>query len=40
MKDLGDFHYFLRVEVQTNEVQTNGKGLFLSQRKYVLDLLQ
>ena len=35
MKDLGDLHYFLCIEVQINE-----KGLFLSQMKYVLDLLQ
>ncbi|RVW25418.1 Retrovirus-related Pol polyprotein from transposon RE1 [Vitis vinifera] len=35
MKDLGDLHYFLGVEVQANE-----KGLFLSQTKYALDLLQ
>ena len=35
MKDLGDLHYFLGVEVQTNE-----KGLLLSQTKYALDLLQ
>jgi hypothetical protein len=34
MKDLGDLHYFLGVEVQPNE-----KGLFLSQTKYALDLL-
>src|SRR5262249_43124268 len=35
MKDLGDLHYFLGIEVQYNE-----KGLFLSQTKYALDLLQ
>ena len=35
MKDLGDLHYFLGVEVQANE-----KGLFLSQTKYALELLQ
>ncbi|RVX23684.1 Retrovirus-related Pol polyprotein from transposon RE1 [Vitis vinifera] len=35
MKDLGDLHYFLGVEVQANE-----KGLFLNQTKYALDLLQ
>ncbi|XP_058080749.1 uncharacterized mitochondrial protein AtMg00810-like [Magnolia sinica] len=35
MKDLGDLHYFLSVKVQGNE-----KGLFLSQTKYALDLLQ
>ena len=34
MKDLGDLHYFLDVEVQANE-----KGLFLNQTKYALDLL-
>ena len=34
MKDLGDLHYFLGVEVQANE-----KGLFLNQTKYALDLL-
>lgn len=35
MKDLGDLYYFLGIEVQANE-----KGLFLSQLKYALDLLQ
>ncbi|RVW50549.1 Retrovirus-related Pol polyprotein from transposon RE1 [Vitis vinifera] len=35
MKDLGSLHYFLRVEVQHNS-----QGLFLSQTKYALDLLQ
>ena len=35
MKDLSDLHYFLGVEVQANE-----KGLFLSQTKYALELLQ
>ena len=35
MKDLDDLYYFLSVKVQTNE-----KGLFLSQIKYTLDLLQ
>ncbi|XP_022850662.1 uncharacterized protein LOC111372542 [Olea europaea var. sylvestris] len=35
MKDLGDIHYFLGVEVQANE-----KGLFLGQTTYALDLLQ
>ncbi|XP_057975373.1 uncharacterized mitochondrial protein AtMg00810-like [Malania oleifera] len=35
MKDLGDLHYFLGVEVQSNE-----KGLFLNQTKYALNLLQ
>ncbi|XP_019078979.1 uncharacterized mitochondrial protein AtMg00810-like [Vitis vinifera] len=35
MKDLGDLHYFLGIEVQANE-----KGLFLSQMKYALELLQ
>ena len=35
MKDLGSLHYFLSVEVQPNS-----QGLFLSQTKYALDLLQ
>ena len=35
MKDLGSLHYFLGVEVQHNP-----QGLFLSQTKYALDLLQ
>ncbi|RVX04648.1 Retrovirus-related Pol polyprotein from transposon RE1 [Vitis vinifera] len=35
MKDLGSLHYFLGVEVQHNS-----QGLFLSQTKYALDLLQ
>ncbi|XP_068653915.1 uncharacterized mitochondrial protein AtMg00810-like [Aristolochia californica] len=35
MKDLGSLHYFLGVEVQYNS-----QGLFLSQTKYALDLLQ
>ena len=35
MKDLGSLHYFLNVEVQHNS-----QGLFLSQTKYALDLLQ
>ena len=35
MKDLGDLHYFLGIEVQANE-----KGLFLNQTKYALELLQ
>ncbi|GFZ05453.1 hypothetical protein Acr_17g0010250 [Actinidia rufa] len=35
MKDLGSLHYFLGVEVQPNF-----QGLFLSQSKYALDLLQ
>lgn len=34
MKDLGDLHYFLGIEVVRND-----KGLFLSQAKYALDLL-
>ena len=34
MKDLGDLHYFLGIEVARND-----KGLFLSQAKYALDLL-
>lgn len=34
MKDLGDLHYFLGIEVIHNE-----KGIFLSQAKYVTDLL-
>ncbi|XP_042968372.1 uncharacterized mitochondrial protein AtMg00810-like [Carya illinoinensis] len=35
MKDLGSLHYFVGVEVQSNS-----QGLFLSQTKYSLDLLQ
>ncbi|XP_019080347.1 uncharacterized mitochondrial protein AtMg00810-like [Vitis vinifera] len=35
MKNLGELHYFLSVEVQVNE-----KGLFFSQTKDALDLLQ
>ncbi|KAL6347107.1 hypothetical protein AAG906_012358 [Vitis piasezkii] len=35
MKYLGSLHYFLSVEVQHNS-----QGLFLSQTKYALDLLQ
>ncbi|GJZ78479.1 retrovirus-related pol polyprotein from transposon TNT 1-94 [Tanacetum coccineum] len=35
MKDLGDLHYFLGLEVTKSEY-----GLFVSQRKYTLELLQ
>ncbi|XP_031282077.1 uncharacterized protein LOC116140606 [Pistacia vera] len=35
MKDLGSLHYFLAIEVQPNS-----QGLFLSQTKYALNLLQ
>ena len=35
MKDLGHLKYFLGIEVSRSN-----KGIFLSQRKYVLDLLQ
>ncbi|CAL8988819.1 unnamed protein product [Prunus brigantina] len=34
MKDLGDLKYFLRIEVARSKT-----GIFLSQRKYVMDLL-
>jgi hypothetical protein len=34
MKDLGDLHYFLGIEVIRND-----KGIFLRQAKYALDLL-
>ena len=34
MKDLGPLKYFLGIEVSRSD-----KGIFLSQRKYVLDLL-
>ena len=33
-KDLGAFRYFLRIEIAQEK-----KGIFLSQRKYVFDLL-
>jgi Reverse transcriptase (RNA-dependent DNA polymerase) len=35
IKDLGKLKYFLGIEIAHSK-----KGLFLSQRKYVLDLLQ
>lgn len=35
MKDLGDLKYFLGIEVSRSD-----KGIFLSQRKYTLDLLE
>jgi Reverse transcriptase (RNA-dependent DNA polymerase) len=35
IKDLGQLSYFLGVEIATSS-----KGLFLSQRKYILDLLK
>ena len=34
MKDLGELHHFLGMEVQQR-----GDGLFLSQRQYMLDIL-
>jgi hypothetical protein len=34
LKDLGQLHYFLRIEVQKT-----GDGIHLSQTKYALDLL-
>ncbi|CAL2240655.1 unnamed protein product [Prunus armeniaca] len=34
MKDLGDLKYFLEIEVARSKT-----GIFLSQRKYVMDLL-
>ena len=35
MKDLGPLKYFLGIEVSRSQ-----KGIFLSQKKYTLDLLQ
>jgi len=35
MKDLGKLKYFLRVKVAYSK-----KGIFISQRKYVIDLLK
>nr|KYP65565.1 hypothetical protein KK1_011811 [Cajanus cajan] len=35
LKDLGPLHYFLGIEISTN----NDGGLFLSQAKYICDLL-
>jgi len=35
MKDLGDLKYFLGIEMSRSN-----KGIFLSQRKYILNLLQ
>jgi len=35
MKDLGDLRYFLGIELARSK-----HGIFLSQRKYVLDMLQ
>ena len=35
MKDLGHLKYFLRIKVSRSNI-----GIFLSQRKYALDLLQ
>ena len=34
MKDLGELRYFLRIELLRME-----NGVFISQRKYILDLL-
>jgi Reverse transcriptase (RNA-dependent DNA polymerase) len=36
IKDLGRLKYFLRIEI----AHSKEKGLFLSQRKYILDLLK
>ena len=35
VKDLGKLQYFLEIEVTKS-----GKGIFISQRKYILDLLE
>ena len=35
MKDLGNLRHFLKIEVDRNK-----KGILISQRKYVLDLLK
>lgn len=35
IKDLGQLHYFLGIKVQKDD-----KGIYLSQKKYVLDMLK
>ena len=35
LKDMGSTHYFLGIEIQSNKY-----GLFLSQKKYIMDILE